>query len=77
MNKAGYTDIATSVGIRTLVKNGMIETTKAMDNWNNGQEYIACRLIEKGEGWILSNQDQLQFRLTKNIQADAINSLPF
>lgn len=77
MNKAGYTDIATSVGIRTLVKNGMIETFKEIDSWNNGQEYIACRLIEKGEGWILSNQDQLQFRQTKNNQADAIDSLPF
>jgi len=77
MNKAGYTDIATSVGIRTLVKNGMIETFKEIDNWNNGQEFIACRLIEKGESWILSNQDQLQFRLTKNNQADAIDSLLF
>jgi hypothetical protein len=77
MNKAGYTDIATSVGIRTLVKNGMIETFKEIDNWNNGQEYIACRLLDKGEGWILSNQDQLQFRQTKNNQAEAIDSLPF
>jgi hypothetical protein len=77
MNKAGYTDIATSVGIRTLVKNGMIETFKEIDNWNNGQEYIACKLTENGEGWILSNQDQLQFRQTNNNQADAIDSLPF
>lgn len=68
MNKAGYTDIATSVGIRTLSKNGMIETFKEVDNWNNGQEYIACRLTDKGENWILSNQDQLQFRQTKNTQ---------
>src|SRR5690606_3742543 len=28
MNKAGYTDIATSVGIRSLTKYGMIETFK-------------------------------------------------
>jgi len=77
MNNAGYTDIATSVGIKTLEKKGMIETLKEIDNWNNGQEYIACKLIEKGEGWILSNQDQLQFRLNKNNQSDAIDDLPF
>lgn len=62
MTKAGYTDIATSVGIRTLTKIGMIETYKEVDNWNNDQEYIACKLLEKGESWILSNQDQLEFR---------------
>ena len=65
MSKAGYTDIATSLGIVTLTKYEMIETFKAIDEWNNGQEYFACRLTEKGENWILENQDQLQFRLTK------------
>ena len=43
----------------------MIETFKEVDHWNNGQEHIACRLTEKGENWILENQDQLQFRKTK------------
>ncbi len=66
MGKSGYTDIATSVGIRTLTKYGMIETFKEIDEWNNNQEYIACKLTEKGEQWILENQDQLQFRQTKS-----------
>lgn len=74
MNKSGYTDIATSVGIRSLVKNGMIETFKATDDFNNNQEYPACRLTEKGEGWILSNQDQLQFRKASTNPTD---ELPF
>ncbi|EMS32177.1 hypothetical protein C943_01439 [Mariniradius saccharolyticus AK6] len=78
MNKAGYTDIATSVGIRTLSKNGMIETFKEIEHWNNGQEYIACRLTQKGEDWILSNQDQLQFRRTNNTQTKIEDDeLPF
>ena len=64
MGKAGYTDIATSVGIRTLTKMGMIETFKYVDEWNNNQEIIACRLTDKGENWIIANQDQLQFRQT-------------
>jgi hypothetical protein len=78
MNDAGYTDIATSVGLRTLAKYGMIETFKEIDNWGDGQEYIACRLTNKGEGWILSNQDQFQFRRTKSAKTTvADDGLPF
>ena len=76
MNKSGYTDIATSVGIRSLSKNGMIETFKTADDFSNNQEYIACRLKEKGENWILSNQEQLQFRQSKNKPAP-VDELPF
>lgn len=78
MNKSGYTDIATSVGLRSLTKQGMVETFRTTDNYNNHEEYIACRLIEKGENWILSNQDQLQFRQTNTVtKPDAVDDLPF
>ena len=77
MSKAGYTDIATSVGIRTLTKLGMIETYKDIDNWNNGQEFIACKLLEKGENWILNNQDQLEFRRKNSIEIPEPEDLPF
>jgi hypothetical protein len=76
MNKSGYTDIATSVGMRSLAKNGMIETFRTTDDYNNNQDYIACRLTDKGENWILSNQEQLQFRQTKKT-TDTVDDLPF
>jgi hypothetical protein len=76
MNKSGYTDIATSVGMRSLTKNGMIETFRKTDDYNNNQDYIACRLTDIGENWILSNQDQLQFRQTKKT-TDIADDLPF
>lgn len=60
MEKAGYTVIATSVGIRSLTKLGMIESFIFTDEWN--KEILACRLTDKGESWILDNQEQLQFR---------------
>jgi len=77
MNKSGYTDIATSVGIRTLERNKMIETFKDVDDWNDGREYIACKLTEKGENWILTNQDQLQFRKQTKQQEKNDGDLPF
>lgn len=77
MEKAGYTGIATSVGIKSLTRFGMIETFNFVDEWNNYQEYIACRLTEKGENWILSNQDQLQFRLSTKEIIEESNNLPF
>ena len=54
----------------------MIETFKAVDDYNNGQEYTVCKLTESGENWILSNQDQLQFRSAKQDNGN-VNDLPF
>lgn len=75
MNKSGYTDIATSVGIRTLTKYGMIETFKDQD-WN-GNEFTSCKLTQKGEDWILSNQDRLQYEIKENLIQDSNDGLPF
>lgn len=63
MEKAGYTAIATSVGIRGLSKAGLIVTYKESDDYNNNQDFLACRLTESGEGWILDNQDKLEFKI--------------
>lgn len=79
MNKSGFTDIATSVGIRTLEKMKLVETFMSQDEWNNGQEYIACRLSDSGEDWILENQEQLEFKIEKSLQSEPEedDDLPF
>jgi hypothetical protein len=77
MDKSGYNDIATSVGVRTLIRNGMIETFKTFDEWNNGQEYVACKLTEKGDNWILDNQNLFEFRKQPQKQEKANDDLPF
>src|SRR5690606_28533219 len=66
MNKAGYTDIATSVGIRALKKLNYVETFLQSDDYNHGQEFLACKLTESGEAWILNNQDKLEFKIKQN-----------
>ncbi len=63
MGNAGFTDMATSVGIRMLRKKGFIECFVDSD-WN-GNEFDACRLTTSGEDFILSHLDL--FELTKKI----------
>ena len=75
MGKAGYTDIATSVGIRTLAKKNMIESFMTVDQYSNDQPYPACRLTPLGESWIIQNEEQLVFRKDKN--KNASDDLPF
>lgn len=78
MEKAGYTAIATSVGIRGLTKAGLITTFLESDNYNNGQEFTACRLSESGENWILDNQEKLEFKIQqKQDDTPIVDILPF
>jgi hypothetical protein len=77
MSKSGYTDIATSVGIKALVEKDMVMTFKKIDDYNN-YEYYACRLTDTGIGWIMSNQNQFQFRKTKPENPGSLDDdLPF
>jgi hypothetical protein len=75
MKKSGYTGIATSVGLRSLLKNGMIENFIATD-YNFNSDYNAFRILDKGENWILSNQNQFQFRQS-DIKTESSEDLPF
>lgn len=72
MDKAGYTSVATSVGIRTLEQNEMITTSKERD-FND--EFPACKLTDRGVSWVLQNQHLLKFR--KEVLVDKDNDLPF
>lgn len=75
MSKAGYTNIATGIGLRTLAQKGFLATSMESDNYNNG-EYLACRLTNEGETWLLSNQDKLVMRSNK-VKLGEDDDLPF
>ena len=79
MNKSGYTDVATTAGVMSLVKKEMIETLKftEYDSWNNEFVHTACKLTEIGENWLLTNQDQLQFRKQTKNQEKINEDFPF
>ena len=80
MNNSGYTDTATSVGLRLLRKKRLIECF--IDNDWNGNEYDACRLTPQGEEFILSNLSLFELSKQKIVEPPlasniAKDSLPF
>lgn len=74
MSRAGFNEIATSIGIRLLQRKSFVETSIAHD-WN-GNEYNACKLTSKGLDFILNNVNL--FNLSQNTKDTVdLDSLPF
>lgn len=63
MEKAGFTNAATSLAIRSLKRMGLINVIEEADDFN--QPYSACTFTPKGETWILNHQDMIQIRKEK------------
>lgn len=58
MHSAGFTDIAMSIALKTLSSKGMIQS----DTWHDEQDgspYLVYKTSEKGEQWLIANQDKL------------------
>jgi hypothetical protein len=74
MNRSGFNEIATSIGIRLLQRKQFIETSLAQD-WG-GNEYNACKLTSKGIDFILNNINL--FNLGQKVgESNNIDDLPF
>ncbi len=61
MDKAGFNSFATTVSIKALERKGLIDLSKLYDEYGEN-EFIICRITEKGEEWVLQNQDKIHFR---------------
>ncbi len=57
MRKAGFSDIAVSLGLRGLLKKQFAEFYSDIDY--NGDEFDAYRATEKGFDWLENNQDKI------------------
>jgi hypothetical protein len=57
MEIAGFTKIATSLGLAALIRKGMIELLDALTI--EGEPYSVYSLTTQGWDWLLNNQDQL------------------
>lgn len=64
MERAGFTDIATGVAVRSLLRKGFVRISEVSNNWND-DTYSAVVTTEDGETWLLNNQHELALRLTQ------------
>ena len=68
MGKAGFTTIATSIALRSLVRKGFIQTFKAEDTSFNTS--LMCKLTSLGTDWVIDNQDQVKLRNDEDVDYD-------
>jgi hypothetical protein len=61
MNAAGFTDAATAVGTRSLLRKDLVTSKAGHDE--NGEPWVEYALTPGGEDWLLSNQDKLVLRI--------------
>ena len=79
MNKAGFTDIAVGIALKTLTNvNGMLES----DLWNDhdGEQYTVYKTTPKGDKWLIDNQDKIQLRndgMVDDIPEPIHDDIPF
>jgi nucleoside 2-deoxyribosyltransferase len=77
MGKAGYTDIAAVLSLKTLMKKGLIQPVEGSNY--NGEDYTGYLATEQGEQWLIDNQDKLvlQKRPSPKVDSRVDEDLPF
>jgi hypothetical protein len=73
MNRAGYTKIAVTLALTSLLRKGMVENK--MDSDINGNEFFLYTVSPKGMEWLLQNQDKLVLKLKKSKTAQVLEKL--
>lgn len=74
MEAAGFTKLATTLGLTGLVSHDMLESYEDEDY--NGERWIGYRLTGVGLGWLSGNEDSLVLRREVRAKADD-DDLPF
>lgn len=78
MKRAGYTNIATSLAVRNLLKEKLISIINDVDY--NGNEYNVYQVTSSGEKWLLNNINLLKLKkdnLVSKPEDDFDDSIPF
>jgi len=73
MNRAGYTKIAVTLALTSLLRKGMVEDE--MDSDINGNEFFIYTVSPKGMEWLLQNQDKLVLKMKKSKAAQVLEKL--
>jgi len=64
MNRAGFTKIAVTLALTSLLRKGMVEDQMETDI--NGNEFFLYTVSQKGMEWLLQNQDRLGLKKQKS-----------
>ena len=72
MQKAGYSDVATSVALLSLTRKSYVKSESLEDY--DGERFYTYWLMPEGEEWLLENQDKLELRVRGGADID---DLPF
>jgi len=73
MNRAGYTKIAVTLALTSLLRKGMIE--EEMDTDMNGNEFFHYTVSSKGMEWLLQNQGKLVLKVQKSKAAQLLEKI--
>lgn len=65
MEKAGYTKIAATLGLKRLLNIDYLSFS--MDSDQNGNDYTIYTLTDKGMEWLLNNKDKLVLQINEEI----------
>ena len=60
MDKAGFTRVATTLGLGSLLAKQMVTSDRRTDQ--DGDEYTVYTITPRGFAWLLNNQDRLVLR---------------
>jgi len=75
MESAGFTKIATTLGLKTLLDRGMLETF--IDRDYNGEEFKAYRVMPKGMTWLHENRGSLTLNRDRRSSPESGDDIPF
>ena len=73
MENAGFTKIATTLGLKALSDMGMLESFEEGDDFGNS--FVAYRVTDVGMAWLAANQEKLAL-LRPPVQASAPGARP-
>jgi len=73
MEKAGFTQIATTLGVRGLLTKHMLEAFDDEDH--NGNSFVAYRVTESGMAWLQQNTGRLKLKVESPSYND--DEIPF
>lgn len=76
VERAGFTSLGFGLGLRRLLRKGLIESTEGYDE-HQGEPYPAARLTQHGWDWIEANERMFSLKKGASPKDDFADEIPF